>query len=80
MKILLDNIIFSHQKSGGVSVYWYELIGRFINQVGVDVHFLDYKDGYKNIFRGLLLIDDKYILNSEITLVITVFRKNIVLH
>lgn len=30
MKILFDNIIFSLQKSGGGSVYWYEIVSRFI--------------------------------------------------
>lgn len=28
MKVILDNIIFSLQKMGGISVYWYELIKR----------------------------------------------------
>jgi len=30
MTILFDSIIFSLQKSGGISTYWYELISRFI--------------------------------------------------
>ena len=28
MKIILDNIVFSLQKSGGISVVWYELLSR----------------------------------------------------
>jgi glycosyltransferase involved in cell wall biosynthesis len=31
MNIIFDNIIFSLQKSGGGSVYWYEIISRFLN-------------------------------------------------
>ena len=30
MKIIYDNIIFSGQKSGGISVVWYELLKRII--------------------------------------------------
>ena len=30
MKIVFDNIIYSLQKSGGGSVYWTELVKRFV--------------------------------------------------
>ena len=32
MKILLDNIIFSKTRHGGVSNYWYEL-SKYLNEV-----------------------------------------------
>ncbi len=36
MKIVFDNIIFSLQKSGGISVYWYELLKRFLSDTNKD--------------------------------------------
>ena len=32
MKIIYDNIIFSLQKAGGISIYWTELIKRLVLQ------------------------------------------------
>jgi len=32
LKITYDNIIFSLQKAGGISIYWYELIKRLEKQ------------------------------------------------
>lgn len=63
MKILLDNIIFSHQRAGGVSVYWYELISRLQKEKNIDIAFLDYEEGYQNIFRKLMKIDVKSKIN-----------------
>jgi mannosyltransferase len=38
MKITLDNIIFSLQRVGGVSIYWSELLTRFLrDQILVNV-------------------------------------------
>jgi mannosyltransferase len=53
MKIVFDNIIFSLQKSGGISVYWYELICRF-NKSSYDITFVRQKNDSKNIFGKLL--------------------------
>jgi len=62
MKLLLDNIIFDLQKSGGISVYWFELLKHLINQ---DCYYFDSKNKRKNIFRGLLSIDEKLILHDN---------------
>lgn len=53
MNIIFDNIIFSLQKSGGGSVYWFELIKRFINTEN-DILFLEKNVKSKNIFRNNL--------------------------
>jgi len=45
--IIYDNIIFSLQKAGGISIYWTELIRRIIKQN--NVNFYEFKN--QNIFR-----------------------------
>jgi mannosyltransferase len=52
MKIIFDNIIYSLQKAGGISLYWTELIKRF--QKNKNVIFFENKN--KNIFRKNLNI------------------------
>ena len=60
MKIVFDNIIFSLQKSGGISVYWYELISRMLNQSDINCLFIEEKSKNGNIFRDQLTIDANY--------------------
>lgn len=43
MKIVFDNIIYSLQKSGGGSVYWTELVKRFIKSDN-ELIFFDQKE------------------------------------
>lgn len=54
MRIILDNIIFSLQKAGGISVVWYELIKRSLADKDLDVCFLE--EPNENIFSQLLRI------------------------
>lgn len=55
MKIIIDNLIFSWQKSGGISVVWHEIIKRLLRE---DAHitFLEYDDAQQNSFRKRLAI------------------------
>ena len=48
--IVLDNIIFSLQKVGGISIFWYNIIKRIMSE---NVHFkcLEYPNAITNIFR-----------------------------
>lgn len=55
MNIILDNIIFSLQRSGGGSVYWYELIKKIIKSNN-KIEFLEKTETTKNIFRENLEI------------------------
>ena len=48
MKIFYDNIIFSLQRAGGISLYWSELIGASIKK-NIDIQFFGLKN--KNIFQ-----------------------------
>ena len=72
MKIILDNIIFALQRSGGISVVWYELISRILrNRNEDDIQCLNYRN--TNIFyetlknKGLIkesFINLKILLND----------------
>lgn len=53
MKIILDNIIFQLQISGGISNYWYQLISHIIQKENYETFFFDDTDT-DNIFRNLL--------------------------
>jgi mannosyltransferase len=55
VKIFYDNIIFSLQKAGGISIYWSELIRRF--KESESITFSEYKN--TNIFRETLDIKTK---------------------
>jgi mannosyltransferase len=50
MQIFLDNIVFTIQKAGGVSVYWYELLQGICN-TGIPVSFLNAGLTSDNIFE-----------------------------
>ena len=63
MQIILDNIIFSLQKSGGISVYWYELVNRFINiKQDITFSFIEESEDKGNIFRSNLEINSNILL------------------
>jgi len=53
MQIFLDNIVFTIQKAGGVSVYWYELLQGMCN-AGLAVNFLNAGLNPSNIFEQQL--------------------------
>lgn len=56
MKIIFDNIIFSLQKSGGISVVWKEHLERILKENNIDVKFIEYSSACDNIFRKQLEI------------------------
>lgn len=58
MKIFIDNVVFAWQKSGGISVVWYELLKRLLNTQELEgkLYFIDYAGSEKNIFYRLLNI------------------------
>ena len=62
VNILLDNIIFSIQRSGGVSTYWYELIKRLLNS---ETDFICIEnEKIENIQRDRLGIPEKLIVTE----------------
>lgn len=64
MKITLDNIIFSIQKAGGISVVWYEHIKRLLQDPDFDPKFIEYANAFNNVFRKELPIAEDQIDNK----------------
>ena len=52
MNVILDNIVFSLQKQGGISVFWYELLNRIMQDADFSCKFIDFSN--ENIFRKQL--------------------------
>ncbi|WP_417939615.1 glycosyltransferase family 4 protein [Flavobacterium sp. RS13.1] len=61
MDILLDNIIFSLQKSGGISVVWQQHLNRLINDSDFNCQFLEYDNSESNFFRKQLSLNEELI-------------------
>lgn len=60
--LILDNIIFSLQKAGGISVVWKELIEHTKGYEDLDLRFIEYEGSKDNIFRRDLSIPSKDII------------------
>lgn len=64
MDIVFDNIIFSLQKAGGISVVWNELLKRALLDKDLNLHFIENRND--NIFRKDLSIpESKYLSGLE---------------
>ena len=64
VNIIYDNIIFSLQKAGGISIYWAELIKRILKKEKVTFYELE----NQNIFKKTLKIKTKNESNSNLKL------------
>lgn len=62
--ILFDNIVFDLQRSGGISVVWYELIDRILENGSLDIRFID-NGNTINKFRENLKIADSAICSRD---------------
>ena len=65
MNVVFDNVIFSLQKSGGISVYWYEILSRIVNQREINKQYIEEEGKETNIFRNKLKIDTKNGIHSN---------------
>jgi glycosyltransferase involved in cell wall biosynthesis len=72
MKVYLDNIVFSLQKAGGISVYFTELISRMLLN-NVDVEFIEQTKSRFNIFRNTLSLPPDRI-RKELILPLSLMR------
>lgn len=61
MRLILDNIIFQLQESGGISVVWYELLSRLLKEQDIDICFLDNPDSANPFRKGLSIPEDSII-------------------
>jgi len=64
MNIILDNIIYSHVKQGGVSNYWFEL-SKYLLKSNHAVSFYESKNSSKNFHRKQLDIPLELIINDN---------------
>ncbi|WP_202947449.1 glycosyltransferase family 1 protein [Sulfurovum sp. AR] len=67
INIVYDNIIFSLQKAGGISIYWYELMKRLLTKHDTSVF---YESDNQNIFRKELALET----NKESNLPLKILR------
>ena len=67
MKIIIDNIIFSLQKSGGISVVWKEHLSRLLAEPIISdlISIYEFNNAFDNIFRKELNLK-KNIIHTEI--------------
>lgn len=65
MNVIIDLIAFSLQKSGGVSVYWYEIINRILIQSDSKELFVEENSKEENIFRKELKIEENHIIKEK---------------
>lgn len=65
-KICLDNIVFSLQKTGGVSIVWYELLKRLLqSEYGDELSFIEYDNAGGNIFRQKLSLSSSDVMMRD---------------
>ena len=64
MNLVFDNIVFDLQKSGGISILWYELLRRVCCQERFDINYIDNKSE-KNHWRRKLSIEEDNIIRND---------------
>ncbi len=65
MKVFFDNIIFSLQKAGGISVVWFELISRALEDQEIETSFIEVPN--ENIFKEQLKIPTEYFVRTGLS-------------
>jgi mannosyltransferase len=63
--LVIDNIIFSLQKSGGVSVVWYELLTRLMNEKNINIGFIEANNNQNHLRKKLGIINNDIILKQN---------------
>ncbi|MBK0371266.1 glycosyltransferase family 4 protein [Flavobacterium agrisoli] len=61
MNIEIDNIIFSLQKAGGISVVWQQHLKRLLNDAEFNCRIIEYEGATANFFRQQLAINNQLI-------------------
>ena len=65
MNLIFDNIIYSKEKQGGISNYWFELTSRFINE-NYSTKFIENKHDTENLCRKKISIPTDQLFKSGI--------------
>jgi len=58
MKVIFDNIIFSLQKSGGISIVWKEFLQRILKSDSIDMKIIEFDNAKNNFFRNQFSIEN----------------------
>lgn len=66
MNVVFDNIVFSLQRAGGISVVWQELLSRFIKMGCDNLSFIEHPTDTDNVFRKKLDLSKGYIIHPSI--------------
>lgn len=66
MKVILDNIIYSKVKNGGVSNYWFELSKYLMNETNHELKFIEEKSDLCNFHRKQLNFPQESIISKSI--------------
>lgn len=64
MNIVLDNIVYELQKSGGISALWYELTKKLVEQPDFDIRYID-NPQTGNVYRNMLSIPHEKVLKKS---------------
>lgn len=75
MQLIIDNIIFSLQKSGGISVVWKEHLCRLIKEPIISniIGIYEYNNAFENIFRKELNLRN-HVIHTEIDKLLSIKR------
>ena len=65
MKIILDNIIFSLQKSGGISIVWKEFLRRIVKNNFCELQIIEFYNAQNNFFRKQLSLENRKIQTKK---------------
>lgn len=65
INLYYDNIVFSLQKAGGISVVWYELLKRVLKDNQIDCTVIERPSDLTNIYRKLLEIPPNNSIKDE---------------
>jgi len=72
IKLYFDNIIFSLQKAGGISVVWFELISRALVDQEIETSFIEVAN--ENIIREQFKIPNEHFVHSVRKLPVSIQR------
>ena len=75
INIVFDNIIYSLQKFGGISVYWSELLVRFQKNNLFNPSFIEYSDAMLNISRKAISLQVQNVIPRDFTFILRRYLK-----
>lgn len=65
MKVVFDNIIYSKEKQGGITNYWYEIEARALKNNSYECFFYEEQDSMSNYCRQRLVVPENKLINHS---------------